>query len=174
MEDIKELIEGTNSSWVTNYNKISGLNGRVLIKAKITRQAFKNILLYSPLAEGEITDEIWADYFSIHTLEETNALNKGNDIREQIYKDEEMSIKADYNTDYGFVEKDVDQSVSMFIPATGGYDGTTIYNVDYCHLWSSSLYLDNLSAAYYLFFNSRAINMTITDRCNGFCVRPVC
>ena len=174
-EDFEELLAGTTNSWVTDYNGISGLNGRVFIKATITRQAFKNIPLYSPIYEGEITDEMLSGV-SMYTLEEINAII-GSDIREQIFKDEQMTIKADYNTDYGFVEKDVDPSVSMFIPVAGFRNGSDIFNVgSRCILWSSSLDLGGGGPcdAYYLDFNSYGIYVNNYERIYGSSVRPVC
>ena len=158
-EDFEELLAGTTNSWVTDYNGISGLNGRVFIKAKITRQPFKTIPLYSPIFEGEITDEMWLE-LSMYTLEEINAII-GGDIREQIFKDAGMSVNADYNTDYGFVEKGVDPSVSMFIPAAGYCSGSDIGSVGSgCDLWSSSLNLGYPSYAYDLSFNSGSIDLS--------------
>ena len=46
-KDFEELIARTTNSWVTDYNGISGLNGRLFIKARITHPAFKNITLYT-------------------------------------------------------------------------------------------------------------------------------
>ena len=173
-EDFDELIAGTTSSWVTDYKGISGLNGRVFIKATITRQAFKNIPLYSPIFEGEITDELWVRILSIRSLEETNAMI-GEDIRTMMFKDAEMTIPADYNTDYGFVEKEVDPSVSMCIPAAGYCNSSDTKSVGSdCCLWSSSLYLDKPIWAYDFKFNSVIIGMNSSNRYNGFSVRPVC
>ena len=172
-EDFDELLAGTSSSWVTDYKGISGLNGRLFIKTKITRPAFKNIPLYSPLFEGVITDEIWAE-ISLYTLEELNAIF-GVDVREQIFKDEQMSELATFNTDYGFVEKEVDPSVSMFIPAAGYCNGSDIYDVGSdCSLWSSSLDLDYPNNAYDLYFDSDVVNMNNDCRYYGLSVRPIC
>ena len=173
-EDFDELLAGTTNSWETDYKGISGLNGRLFIKAKITRPAFKTIHLYSPIFGGEITDELWAVLFSMYTLEEINKLANVDDIRKQIFKDEQMTIKADYNTDYGFVEKELDSSVSMFIPAAGYRYGSGISDVgSNCYLWSSSLFLDRPDYAYSLNFNSDNINMN-NNRYRGCSVRPIC
>ena len=172
-EDFDELLAGTTSSLVTDYKGISGLNGRLFIKAKITRQVFKNIPLYSPLAEGEITDELWA-ILSIRTLEEINEIIS-SDITTMMFKDAEMSVPADYNTDYGFVEKEVDPTISMFIPAAGYCNGSDILSVGSdCSLWSSSLYLDRPTDAYCLEFRSNIINILYGYRYFGYSVRPVC
>ena len=146
---------------------------RIFTKATITRPAFKNIPLYSPLFEGVITDKLWAE-ITIYTLEEINVIIGVDDIREQIFKDEQMAVKADYNTDYRFVEKEADPSVSMFIPAAGFRFGSNINYITGCYLWSSSLYLDSPSYAYRLHFNSRSINMSNYDRFDGFSVRAIC
>jgi len=172
-EDFEELIGGTTSSWVENYNNIEGLNGRVFTKAIITRPAFKNVTLYSPITEGEITDEAWAEIL-VYTLDEINAMI-GSDIRTSMFKDAEMSILAEYNTDYGFVEKETDLSVSLFIPAAGYYYGSNIYDVgSYCCLWPSSLYVNTPHNACCLYFYSDDIGITYDIRCNGFSIRPVC
>ena len=179
-EDFEELIAGTTSSWETNYKGISGLNGRLFIKATIIRPAFKNIPLYLLIVEGEssgttneLNDELWAN-LSMYTLEELNAIF-GGDIREQIFKDAEMKIEAKYNTDYGFVEKEVDPTISMFIPAAGYCNGSDIYDVGSdCSLWSSSLDLDYPNNAYDLYFDSDVVNMNNDCRYYGLSVRPIC
>lgn len=171
-EDFEELLKRTTNSWVTNYNGISGLNGRVFTKTTIIHPAFKKITLYSPIFRGEITDEIWAE-MSLLTLEEINAMI-GEDIRIQIFKDAEMTIKADYDTDYGFAIKQVDPSVSMFIPAAGSRNGFNINGAGYdCNLWSSSLVLDFNIDAYGLDFNPDSILVNGSNRCCGFSVRAV-
>lgn len=124
IEDFEELIAGTSNSWVENYNNIEGLNGRVFTKATITRHAFKNITLYSSIAEGEVDDEIWAE-ISLLTLEEINAII-GGDIREMMFTNSEMTIPAEYDIDYGFVVKQADPSISMFIPAAGYFDDSSV------------------------------------------------
>ena len=168
-EDFEELLAGTTNSWVTDYNGISGLNGRVFTKVKIIRQAFKTIPLYSPFFK----DEMWPEV-SKFTLEEINAIF-GGDVREQIFKDKQMKVKADYNTDYGFIEKEVDSSVSIFIPAAGYRDGSDIYSVgSNCYLWSLSLNLDNPNNAYSLNFNSDRIRVNYDFRYSGLSVRPIC
>lgn len=155
-ENFEELLAGTSNNLVENYNNIEGLNGRVFIKATIIQPSFKNITLYSPVAEGEVTDEIWAQ-ISTYTLEEMNA-SLGGDIRTMIFKDAEMSILAEYNIDYGFVKKETDPSVSMFIPAAGYCAGSDISDGgSKCYLWSSSLRLDGPSSAHDLTFSSDGI-----------------
>ena len=174
-EDFDELLAGTTSSWVTDYNGISGLNGRLFIKAKITRQAFKTDPLYWINSDGvtEITDELWLE-ISMYTLEEINALI-GSDIREQIYKDNEKKELATPDKDYGFTEKEVDQTVSMFIPAAGYRSGSDFYDVgSYCGLWSSSLDLDRPNCAYDLSFDSDRVGVDDDNRCIGLSVRPIC
>ena len=117
---------------------------------------------------------------SIYTKDELNTLvtqisnRKINDITTIMFKDQE-GTPAKYGTDYGFVEKEVDPSVSMFIPAAGCRNGSNIVNVgSNCYLWSSSLGLDDPSGAYYLRFNSDYFGMSGYDRCYGFSVRPIC
>ena len=172
MEDIKELIAGTTSRWVTDYKGISGLNGRVFTKAEITRPAFKKDPLYLS-GEGEITDELWAE-ISIYTLEEINALFEG-DITTMIFKDAEMTESAKPDIDYGFTEKEVDPSVSMFIPAAGYYEySDIIYAGSGCGLWSSSLNLGRHKYATSFVLDSNAVVPDFNDRCQGLSVRPVC
>ena len=172
-EDFEELLAGTSSSWVENYNSIEGLNGRVFIKASITQQAFKNVTLYSEMFEGELTEETW-NMVKMYTLEEINALIGGQDIRTMIFKDAEYTIPAVYGTDYGFVVKQTDPSISLFIPAAGYRDGSDISDVGSdCYLWSSSLYLDGPDSACYLDFYSDSFSMGYNDRRDGYSVRPV-
>ena len=62
----------------------------------------------------------------------------------------------------------------LFIPAAGYYDISNIYDVgSYCYLWSSSLYLNCPSRAYYSYFDSDNIGMSASERYDGFSVRPV-
>ena len=62
----------------------------------------------------------------------------------------------------------------MFIPAAGYRYGSDNYNVgSYCYLWSSSLFLDTPSCAYYLYFNSDYIYMYSYIRYFGLSVRPI-
>ena len=171
--EIRELLAGTSSSWVEDYNDIEGLNGRVFIKASITQQAFKNVTLYSEMFGGELTEETW-NMIKGYSLEEINAMIEG-DIREMMFKDEEMTTLAEYGTDYGFVVKQTDSSISMFIPAAGYRNGSDIRNVgSYCYLWSSSLNLDNPDGAYYLRFDSDDMYLDSNNRYRGLSVRPVC
>ena len=170
--EIRELLAGTSSSWVEDYNDIEGLNGRVFIKASITQQAFKNATLYSEMFEGELTEETW-NMIKGYSLEEINAMI-GGDIREMMFKDEEMTTLAEYGTDYGFVVKQTDSSISMFIPAAGYRNRSDIYAVgSNCGLWSSSLSLDDPCDAYYLYFFSDSIGLNDYNRYRGFTVRPV-
>ena len=100
----------------------------------------------------------------MYTLEEINILI-GSDICEQIFKDVEMSVNADYNRDYGFVEKEVDPSVSMFIPAAGYRDRSDINDVgSSCFLWSSSLFLGLHCLACNLYFDSNDIDLNQDER----------
>ena len=86
-----------------------------------------------------------------------------------------MKIEAKYNTDYGFVEKEVDPMISMFIPAAGYCNGSDIYDVGSdCSLWSSSLDLDYPNNAYDLYFDSDVVNMNNDCRYYGLSVRPIC
>lgn len=170
--DFAELLAGTTNSWVKNYNNIEGLHGRLFIKTTITRPAFKNITLYSPLTEGEVTDEIWTE-MSIYTLEELNEDIESGDIREMMFKDAEMTILAEYDIDYGFVEKEIDSS--MFIPASGYRYDSDVWSVGHdCTLWSSSLNFSEVPyAAYVLSFNLNDIYMSDSSRYYGYPVRPV-
>ena len=97
-EELNELIALPNQ-WVTNYNNISGLNGRVFTG--------------------------------------TN----GN---------------------------------TLFIPAGGYFYGSTLHNTgSNCYLWSSSLYSNYPSNAWYLYFGLDNISVNVDYRCNGFPVRAV-
>ena len=63
----------------------------------------------------------------------------------------------------------------LFIPAAGYCYGSDINEVGSdCILWSSSLYLDDPSYAYYLYFNSDHIAMYYNYRCIGYSVCLVC
>ena len=62
----------------------------------------------------------------------------------------------------------------LFIPAAGYRIGSEIHNEGaYCHLWSSSLYLDNPINAHILYFNSGSIRIYDGRCCNGYSIRPV-
>lgn len=93
-EDFEELLARTSSSWVEDYNDIEGLNGRLFIKAIITRPFFKNVTLYSPVFDGEVTDEIWS-IFSLYTLEEINVLFPV-DVRTAMFKDAVKTFWKNY------------------------------------------------------------------------------
>ena len=63
---------------------------------------------------------------------------------------------------------------SIFVPAAGGCDGGSVYDVgsvDY--LWSSSLYESNSGNAWLLYFDSVNVGMNIGNRCFGLTVRAV-
>ncbi len=146
-EDFEELIAKTANEWVTDYNGIQGLNGRLFKKATITRLAFKNITLYTMFDENfspvdvptQITDGMWAA-MSMYTKDELNALvsqvsgGQITDVTTIIFTDQTGSTLATYDTDYGFVEKEIDSSVSMFIPAAGYCYGSNLDDVgDECY-----------------------------------------
>ena len=62
----------------------------------------------------------------------------------------------------------------LFIPATGSYIGSNLYfNGSNCYLCSSSLYLDDPSDAYCLYFSSEHINMIHRNRYCGYIIHPV-
>ena len=61
----------------------------------------------------------------------------------------------------------------MFIPAAGSPSSFLFDAGSCCRLWSSSLCLDNPSHAYYLYFNSRQINVSDFYRYCGYSIRPV-
>ena len=66
-----------------------------------------------------------------------------------------MKESATFNKDYGFAEKEADPTVSVFIPAAGYRDGSSISDVgSYCYLSSSSLYLDSPTNAFPFYFTS--------------------
>ena len=62
----------------------------------------------------------------------------------------------------------------LFIPAAGFHYGSDIYYVvSNCHLWSSSLDLDNPNLSWHWFFNSDNAGMRNIYRYNGCPIRPV-
>ena len=64
---------------------------------------------------------------------------------------------------------------SIFLPAAGFRDGTSVYNVgSYGYYWSSSLYESNPSLAYLLYFYSGNVDWSYRNRYNGRTVRAVC
>ena len=63
---------------------------------------------------------------------------------------------------------------SLFIPAAGYRNGSDICLAgSHCSQWSSSLYLDIPSDAYFLYICSYDISVKHNFRCFGFTVRPV-
>ena len=63
---------------------------------------------------------------------------------------------------------------SLFLPAAGCRDGTSLYNAGTSgHYWSSSLYTDFPSRAWGLVFYSGNCSMSYYGRVRGFAVRPV-
>ena len=65
---------------------------------------------------------------------------------------------------------------SIFLPAAGYRSGSSLYRPGiYGYFWSSSLYSDSPSNAYYLFFNySSYVDWYYDSRYFGHSVRPVC
>lgn len=65
---------------------------------------------------------------------------------------------------------------SIFLPAAGcRFDSSLYYAGSYGDYWSSSLYTDYPSSAYFLFFNSDNVDWNISyGRYSGHSVRPVC
>lgn len=185
-EDFEELIAKTANEWVTDYNGIQGLNGRLFKKATITRPAFKNTDLYTmfdaslqPVENPTIiSNEMWAT-MSMYSEDELNALvsqifgGQITDITTIIFTDQAGTL-AEYGTDYGFVEKEIDSSVSMFIPAAGYCYGSNLRGVGGGGgYWSSSLYAGSPYDAWSLYFNDVGVGMYDYSRCSGFSVRPV-
>ena len=64
---------------------------------------------------------------------------------------------------------------SIFLPAAGyRLDSSLYYAGSYGYFWSSSLYTDCPNYAYYLYFSSSYVDRSISYRCYGHSVRPVC
>ena len=73
----------------------------------------------------------------------------------------------------GYLFTSVANGNTIFIPATGGYSGTSLSNAtSRGYYWSSTYY--NSSNAYGLYFNSSNCYMTYDIRYYGQCVRGVC
>ena len=66
-------------------------------------------------------------------------------------------------------------SNSIFLPAAGYRNDTNLRNVGYGgRYWSSSLYEDSPSLAWYLYFDSGYVDRSLSNRSSGQSVRPVC
>ena len=64
---------------------------------------------------------------------------------------------------------------SIFLPAAGGRDGTSLYNSgSNSYYWSSSLYDGNSNRACYLVFYGSNYDWKYNVRSSGYSVRPVC
>lgn len=64
---------------------------------------------------------------------------------------------------------------SIFLPAAGYRHVSSLYDAgSYGYYWSSSLYTDNPSCAYYSGFPSDFVDWGSSSRFIGFTVRPVC
>lgn len=64
---------------------------------------------------------------------------------------------------------------SIFLPAAGNRSDSSLYNVgSYGVYWSSSLYTDNPSSAWDLYFGSGYYYVRSSSRYGGLSVRPVC
>ncbi len=62
---------------------------------------------------------------------------------------------------------------SIFLPATGYYEGNGLYDVGSGYYWTSSLYT-NIIFARYLFFDSVVCYIKYCNRYLGYSIRPVC
>ena len=172
-EQFEELIAGTISTWETDYQGISGLNGRKFTKIISIQPAFKNVTLYSEMFDGELTEETWTE-IAPYSLEEINALIGGQDIRTIIFKDAEYTVPAVYGTDYEFAVKQVDPTKFIFMPAIGYCRDSSLDNVgSYASYWSVSLDGDYPNDAWKLNFNSDNMNIEGDYRDYGQSVRPV-
>ena len=182
-EECEELISCANE-WVEDYEG-SGVNGRVFYKTTIT-PATKSVDLYTMFDEEMqptqaptiITNTMWQT-LSMYTEEELDAVLSGltsgqiTDIRTIIFKDA-IGTLAEYGTDYTLTTKVADQSVSLFIPASGyKYQGQSNGVGSSCSLWSSSLDTGTPSRAWYPYFNSDTFDMYRNYRYYGLPVRPV-
>ena len=190
-DQFSELQAATINSFETNYQGIIGLNGRLYCKAIVTQQPFKNITLYSPLFEpegesgGEITQEHW-DFLSLSTLDELNNMVKGmgvDDFRTIVFKDAEWTTPAIYGSEYAFCEKQVDSTISIFIPMNGRCADSHWYQYDVSDLekrplgyyWTSECDEDS-SSAMRVEVNTSRLDIGYSNgenRCEGMGVRPV-
>ena len=63
---------------------------------------------------------------------------------------------------------------SIFLPAAGSHDGSSLTDAGSCgRYWSSSLGSGSPNYAWYLTFNSGSVGRRLQNRYNGFSVRPV-
>ena len=63
---------------------------------------------------------------------------------------------------------------SLFLPAAGIRDGSSLHHSDWGHYWSSSLYEGDPNYGGMFFFNSEGCNVSDRGRCFGLSVRAVC
>ena len=95
-----------------------------------------------------------------------------------LYDNTTKARTTDYNgtgvAGFVFTSKK-DTSKSIFLPAAGYFDGTSVgYVGSLGYYWLSSLYTDNPARAYYLAFDSDSVNPACNfSRCCGLSVRPV-
>lgn len=100
-----------------------------------------------------------------------------DDIQELIDETDNEWV-TDYNGITGlngrkFMKKS-DHSVFIFIPAAGGFNGTSVSGTgDYGSVWSSSLHSDNPNDARCLNFGSDDVDTSLSNRCDGFSVRAI-
>ena len=75
---------------------------------------------------------------------------------------------------YGYKVTSKKNGNSIFLPAAGDREGTSLYNAgSYGHYWNSSPYLVHSDWVYNLYFVSNDSYRTYSHRVNGFTVRPV-
>lgn len=74
---------------------------------------------------------------------------------------------------YGYLFTSIANGNTIFMPVTGCYDGSSLYDATSDGYYWSSSYGDS-SSAYYLYFNSSYCNMYNYGRCCGRSVRGVC
>jgi uncharacterized protein (TIGR02145 family) len=78
------------------------------------------------------------------------------------------------NGKYGMKITSKSNSNSIFLPAAGYRDGTSLYDAGSSgNYWSRSLYTSNSYSAYYLYFYSSSISTSYDNRYYGQSVRPV-
>ena len=65
-------------------------------------------------------------------------------------------------------------SNSIFLPAAGCRNDTSLSLVGGCFYWSSSLYQYGPNSAWYLYFGSGLVKWDVSSRGSGRSVRPVC
>ena len=79
------------------------------------------------------------------------------------------------NQHNGWLVTCLEKNNSIFLPVAGyRADDSLVSEGDFGMYWSSSLREDRPDRASYLFLSYNSVSLNSSDRCNGFCIRPVC